>query len=236
MPSVLKGFIAGGRTTPCLGSGMIYGESRYLNRGKFAKSRFEEHCLAEYAEVFKTVCLDAVYYTFSSRQYLQGLASQVPRDFKFGFKVTDAITVKRFPNLPRFGARKGTVNENFLNADVFASRFLEPCEAIRSQVGILMFEFSRVPKQFEGGFLVRELLPHIAAAGRRARHPSLAARVSHVRAHPGTSGSISGTSWKVSLNTERSVPHRVPQRSPDQFTQFSTCSASRSRPGGGRAG
>jgi len=71
------------------------------------------------------------------------LAVQVPSDFKFGFKVTDAITVKRFPNLARFGARKGTVNENYLNADVFASRFLEPCEAIRSQVGILMFEFSR---------------------------------------------------------------------------------------------
>ena len=31
---------------------MISGESRYLYRGKSAKSRFEEHCLAEYAEVF----------------------------------------------------------------------------------------------------------------------------------------------------------------------------------------
>jgi uncharacterized protein YecE (DUF72 family) len=35
------------------------------------------------------------------------------------------------------------VNENFLNVDAFTSRFLEPCESIRSQVGILMFEFSR---------------------------------------------------------------------------------------------
>jgi uncharacterized protein YecE (DUF72 family) len=35
------------------------------------------------------------------------------------------------------------LNENFRNADAFASQFLEPCEAIRSQVGILMFEFSR---------------------------------------------------------------------------------------------
>jgi len=123
--------------------GTVYDESRYLYRGKFAKSRFKDGCLAEYAEVFKTVCVDAAYYTFPSRSSLEGLAAQVPPDFKFGFKVTDAITVKRFPNLPRFGARKGTVNENFLNADVFASRFLEPCEAIRSQVGILMFEFSR---------------------------------------------------------------------------------------------
>ncbi len=87
--------------------------------------------------------LDAAYYTFPSRESLEGLAAQVPADFMFGFKVTDAITVKRFPNLPRFGARKGTVNENFLNADAFVSRFLEPCEAIRTHVGILMFEFSR---------------------------------------------------------------------------------------------
>jgi len=123
--------------------GTVYDESRYLYRGKFAKSRFEQACLAEYAEVFKTVCVDAAYYTFPARDYLQGLAAQVPSDFRFAFKVTDAITVKRFPNLPRFGARKGTVNENFLNADIFASRFLEPCDAIRSQVGILMFEFSR---------------------------------------------------------------------------------------------
>jgi uncharacterized protein YecE (DUF72 family) len=123
--------------------GLVYDESRYLYRGKFAKSRFEEHCLAEYSEVFKTVCVDAAYYTFPSRQYLQGLASQVPPDFKFGFKVTDAITIKRFPDLPRFGPRKGMLNESFLNADAFVGQFLEPCEAIRSQVGILMFEFSR---------------------------------------------------------------------------------------------
>ena len=123
--------------------GTVYDGSRYLYRGKFAKSRFEQACLAEYAEVFKTVCVDAAYYTFPNRASLEGLAAQVPADFRFGFKVTDAITVKRFPNLPRFGARKGTVNENFLNADAFAGRFLEPCEAIRSHVGVLIFELSR---------------------------------------------------------------------------------------------
>jgi uncharacterized protein YecE (DUF72 family) len=94
-------------------AGTVYDESRYHYRGKFAKTRFEQGCLAEYAEVFKTVCVDAAYYTFPTRASLEGLAAQVPADFKFGFKVTDAITVKRFSNLSRFGARKGTVNENF---------------------------------------------------------------------------------------------------------------------------
>ena len=78
--------------------GTVYDESRYLYRGKFAKSRFEQACLAEYAEVFKTVCVDAAYYTFPARDYLQGLAAQVPSNFRFGFKVTDALTVRRFPN------------------------------------------------------------------------------------------------------------------------------------------
>lgn len=132
--------------------GQLYDTARYEWRGKFAKSRFEKNCLAEYAEVFKTVCVDAAYYTFPSVKYLQGLAAQVPADFQFGFKVTDEITLKKYPNLPRFGHRAGQANEHFLNAEVFERGFLKPCESIRSQVGLLMFEFSRFyPADYEHG-------------------------------------------------------------------------------------
>lgn len=123
--------------------GQLYDPARYEFRNKFAKVRFERDCLSEYAEVFKTVCVDAAYYDFPKREYLQKLSAQVPDDFQFGFKVTDAITTKTFPNLPRFGARAGTVNPDFLRADLFATAFLGPCETIRSKVGVLMFEFSR---------------------------------------------------------------------------------------------
>jgi len=123
--------------------GQLYTPSRYEYRGKVAKTRFERDCLSEYAEVFKTVCVDAAYYTFPSEKYLEGLVSHVPPDFQFGFKVTDEITVKKFPNLPRFGHRAGTPNTNFLNADLFTTAFLNPCERIRENVGLLMFEFSR---------------------------------------------------------------------------------------------
>ena len=123
--------------------GTLYDESRYIWRGKVAESRFEKNCLSEYAEVFKTVCVDAAYYTFPSEKYLEGLVSQVPSDFRFGFKVTDEITVRRFPNLPRFGIRAGKANDNFLNADLFSRAFLKPCESIRTNIGVLMFEFSR---------------------------------------------------------------------------------------------
>lgn len=132
--------------------GMLYDEARYVWHGKFAESRFEKNCLTEYAEVFKTVGVDAAYYTFPSVKYLEGMATQVPSDFQFAFKVTDTITLKKFPNLPRFGARAGTANDLFLNAGVFERMFLQPCDAIRPHVGLLMFEFSRFyPSDFAHG-------------------------------------------------------------------------------------
>ncbi len=132
--------------------GTLYDRARYEWRGRFAESRFKRDCLAEYAEVFKTVCVDAAYYTFPSPQYLEGMANQVPGDFRFGFKVTDAITIKRFPNLERFGEMAGKPNENFLNADLFAKAFLAPCESIRPKVGLFIFEFSHFwPADYQQG-------------------------------------------------------------------------------------
>ena len=132
--------------------GQLYTPERYHFKGKTARTRFERDCLSEYAEVFKTVCVDAAYYNFPSSQHLAGMAGQVPSDFRFGFKVTDAITIKKYPRLDRFGALAGKPNPNFLNADLFIRAFLSPCETVRSQVGLLMFEFSRFwPGDYERG-------------------------------------------------------------------------------------
>jgi uncharacterized protein YecE (DUF72 family) len=123
--------------------GQLYARDRYEFRGRLSKARFEKHCLTEYAEVFKTVCVDAAYYDFPKADGLLSLAAQTPDDFRFGFKVTDAITVKTFPTLDRFSERAGRLNADYLNATLFADSFLEPCEKIRPKVGVLMFEFSR---------------------------------------------------------------------------------------------
>ena len=132
--------------------GQFYTPARYEYRGKVAKTRFQRNCLSEYAEVFKTVCVDAAYYDFPRGEYLQRLADQVPEDFRFGFKVTDAITIKQFPTLDRFRAKAGQPNPDFLNADRFATAFLKLCETIRDRVGVLMFEFSRFwPIDYEHG-------------------------------------------------------------------------------------
>jgi len=123
--------------------GQLYTADCYEYRGKVAKTRFERECLIEYAEVFNTVCVDAAYYAFPNPLYLERMVGQVPEDFLFGFKVTDAITIKHYPRLDRFGDLAGKPNENFLNADLFVRAFLHPCEAVRSSIGLLMFEFSR---------------------------------------------------------------------------------------------
>jgi uncharacterized protein YecE (DUF72 family) len=76
----------------------------------------------------------------------------VPDDFRFGFKVTDTVTIKKFPKLDRFGAKAGRPNSDFLNADLFATAFLKPCEGIHAKVGVLMFEFSQFwPSDYEHG-------------------------------------------------------------------------------------
>jgi uncharacterized protein YecE (DUF72 family) len=102
--------------------------------------------------LFKTVCVDAAYYAFPRREYLEGLADQVQDDFRFGFKVTEEITTRQFPNLERFGAKAGQPNRDFPNAELFATAFLKPCEYIRPKIGVLMFEFSRFyPSDYEHG-------------------------------------------------------------------------------------
>lgn len=132
--------------------GRLYTDDRYIRRGRFSEARFDRLCPAEYAEVFKAVCLDAAYYKFPERAQLESFVSQVPGDFMFTLKVTDEITVKTFPSLPRFGLHAGTQNENFLNADLLASAFLSVCEPFKANIGLVLFEFSHFHvADFAGG-------------------------------------------------------------------------------------
>jgi len=132
--------------------GMLYDESRYIFRGRFSETRFKDNCLAEYSEVFKTVCVDAAYYKFPDHHYLESMISAVPADFQFAFKITDEITIKKFPDLPRFGPRAGKPNDHYLDANLFTEQFIAPCEPFRKQMGLLIFEFSKFyPTDYEFG-------------------------------------------------------------------------------------
>jgi uncharacterized protein YecE (DUF72 family) len=132
--------------------GLIYDESRYQFRGKLAEKRFNDTCLAEYAETYHTTCFDGGYYQFPKHDFLAGMLNQVPDGFRMAFKVTDEITIKRFPVIERLRERGGMINPNFLNAEMFNRLFLDPCTPFRSKIGPLIFEFSQFDKkQIEHG-------------------------------------------------------------------------------------
>ncbi len=122
--------------------GLLYTPERYMTRGRLSRAKFEKTCLAEYAEVFKTVCLDSGFYQFPTARMLDGIFAQVPADFRLASKVTEDITVRQFPSLPRYGSRAGQMNPRFLDADLFIASFLGPLEPYRARTGAIIFEFS----------------------------------------------------------------------------------------------
>jgi len=62
--------------------GQLYDESRYVWRGRWSESRFENFASKNMPRFFPTVCVDAAYYKFPDRRYLEGLAAQVPDSFQ----------------------------------------------------------------------------------------------------------------------------------------------------------
>jgi len=90
--------------------GMLYDRSRDAFGGNFTESRFEKQCLSEYAEVFKSVCVDAwmpPITGFPTSDTWKVCPPRLPPDFLSAFKVTDEITNSKFANSPHFGLRAG---------------------------------------------------------------------------------------------------------------------------------
>ncbi|MGC4050036.1 MAG: DUF72 domain-containing protein [Paludibaculum sp.] len=70
---------------------------------------------------------------------------------QFAFKVPEEITVKEWPTHLRYGARGGSLNESFLNADLFQNAFLRPLEPYKERIGAMIFEFGTLPKRHYDG-------------------------------------------------------------------------------------
>ena len=73
--------------------GMIYDRARHEYRGKFAETRFKWDSLAEYAQIFRTVCVGAACYTFLSQLSLEGMVNQTLEEFLFGLKESGCRTL-----------------------------------------------------------------------------------------------------------------------------------------------
>jgi len=127
--------------------GQIYTPERYATRGRFSRKKFEEACLAEYAETFPAVCGDFSFYQFPYAAYWERLFAGVPERLKFAFKVPEQITVRTWPSHARYGQRGGTENESFLDAELCEQLFLRPLAPYRERVGVLIFEFGTFSKR-----------------------------------------------------------------------------------------
>jgi uncharacterized protein YecE (DUF72 family) len=103
----------------------IYSPERYFTKGRFSAKRFEQECLAEYAEIFPIVCGDFAFYKFPTANFWRKLFAQAPAPFQFAFKVPEEITLPFFPRLPRYGPRAGSANPNFLSPETMRSQFLD---------------------------------------------------------------------------------------------------------------
>jgi uncharacterized protein YecE (DUF72 family) len=121
--------------------GQIYTRERYLARGKFSQTMFQQECLREYAETFPTVCGDFAFYQFPTDEFWRRLFLRVPESFRFAFKVPEQITCKIFPRHARYGPQAGKDNESFLDAHMLREMFLRPLLPYRQKTALLIFEF-----------------------------------------------------------------------------------------------
>lgn len=127
--------------------GQVYSQERYVTRGKLSRKKFEENCIAEYAEVFPIVCGDFAFYQFPTDSFWHKLFSTASTRLRWAFKVPEEITVKQWPGHARYGVRAGLENENFLNATLFRRLFLDALAPYKSRVAALIFEFGTMSKK-----------------------------------------------------------------------------------------
>jgi len=152
--------------------GSIYTPQRYFTRGRFSQKKFEAECLAEYAETFPVVCGDFSFYQFPTDSYWSRLFASAPKELTFAFKAPEEVTVKTWPTHTRYGARGGSENESFLNAELFGRMFAKPLEPYAGRVGVMIFEFGTLPKRSYAGVeaFVDELSRFLGALPRGWRY------------------------------------------------------------------
>jgi uncharacterized protein YecE (DUF72 family) len=107
-----------------------------------SKKEFDRTCLAEYSTLFPTVCADFALYDFPDPGTMRVIHDQTTDDFTVSLKVTDRITIKRYPQLPRHGSYAGKENPDFLNIALFEDAFLRPLDELKKKRGVIIFEFS----------------------------------------------------------------------------------------------
>lgn len=102
------------------------------------------HGLRAYARhpLFRTVGVDRTYYAPVSAEAFADYAAVVPEDFRFLVKAHQDLTMPWVPGHPRFGERRGTQNDRFLDAAYASDAVVGPfAEGLGQVAGPLLFQF-----------------------------------------------------------------------------------------------
>lgn len=105
--------------------------------------------LRAYAQhpLLRTVGIDRSYYAPLSEDELANYAAQLPEGFRAVSKVFDEITTYVFPNHPRYGAKAGTYNPDFLNPERTIAEVIEPyTKSFAPFAGPFVFEIAPIPE------------------------------------------------------------------------------------------
>lgn len=126
-------------------------------KGAPTETALARHGLEAYARhpLFRAVSLDRAYYAPLRAEELREYAAQlaVAREstptlsrFRVVSKVWDELTTAVYPRHPRYGARAGSRNPNFLDAARVRSEVLHPySEAFAEDAGPFVFELTPMP-------------------------------------------------------------------------------------------
>ncbi len=123
------------------------------------KKDFFENSIKEYSSIFQTVGIDYTYYDWPKEEVIKKYYEETPQHFVFALKVTDKITIYKYPKLKKFSSNAGSINEFFLNADLFYEKFIKPIEPYKTKIGPIIFEFSHFYPEMN--FTGRELVERL---------------------------------------------------------------------------
>lgn len=119
--------------------------------GDASERKLSREGLEAYARhpLLRCVGLDRTHYAPMTVEQYRAHAAQVPDGFRFLVKAHEASTIRRWPDHPRYGARRGETNPLFLDARAAADEVVEPTvEGLGDRLGVLLFQVA--PQSLKG--------------------------------------------------------------------------------------
>ncbi len=114
-------------------------------RGEHSEQVLSREGLNAYGEhpLLRAVGVDRTFYAPVTDDVLADYARRVPDDFRFLVKASEALTWKRYPSHPRYGARAERDNPDFLSVSYARDLVVQPfVEGLGNKGGVLLFQFS----------------------------------------------------------------------------------------------